>query len=97
MWPHHEEMFVLVETNAMPLLVKFDDTVSYLPVFESKEAAAFAVRSLKNPTKEAVQKPNGELQTRRFSWADFRHWKETLNKTGTMLFVYPMSPSDYGS
>lgn len=97
MWPHREEMFVLVDSNAAPILVKFDDTVSYMPVFESKDAAASAARSLKNPTKDAVQKSEGEYQTREFSWAFFRQWKQTLDKTGIMLFVYPMSPSDYGS
>jgi len=92
----HSQFFALVAENSQPVLVKFDETVSYLPVFETKQEAALAAKNLEATNSSAIQKASA-LAPQEFTWSAFRQWQQQMKDIGIMLFVYPMSPGEYGS
>ena len=91
-------MFVLLDVStSMPVLVKYDNSVVYLPVFESKSSAEEAARNLARSKSESVVAQNATAHPSEFSWSSFRTWHQQNKKRGIMLFVYPMSPADFGA
>lgn len=96
LWLNSPRMFILADGNSMPLLVKFDEHISYMPVFESMSCAREALANLPAATAEHVLKTHGAYRVEKFSWELFRQQYEHHKKLGMMLFVYPMSPADYG-
>lgn len=97
MWFQRAALYFLSDENAMPVLVKYDDSVSYLPVFETKEAAAIAAKNLALTTSSTISGTNRSVIPTPFSWSRFKQSQEHMKQLGHMLFVYPMSPQEYGS
>lgn len=89
-------MYSLVNESDVPILVKYDEGISYFPVFQSEENALSALKNLSGSTSSSILRSETEYFPKCFSWAMFQEWKSKLDEHGTMLFLFPMSPSDYG-
>jgi len=92
----HAMLYVLADEKNSPLLVKYDSSASYLPVFETELSAREAMVNLKKGASSSVCNPTANYQCKPFEWCLFKQWQENSNRSGYMLFVYPMSPRDYG-
>lgn len=90
-------MYVLVSSQGVPLLVKYDSTISYLPVFHTDSEAIEASCNLVKSASPAVQKTGDAYYVRLFEWELFKDWQLKMDKQNIMLFMYPMSPKDYGA
>lgn len=90
-------MYLLVNSEGIPLLVKYDSTISYLPVFRTVENAMEASQNLMKGASSAVQKTDGAYSSRLLEWDFFKDWQEKLDQKNIMLFLYPMSPKDFGA
>jgi hypothetical protein len=90
-------MYIIIGNDSMPVLVKFDDLVSYLPVFETKAGAKLAATNLKKGAGEKLQISSGSYTVCEFSWEFFREHQLRMKNNGVTLFIYPMAPSDYGA
>ena len=96
MWFQRSGLYFLADENSMPVLVKYDESVSYLPVFETKEAATIAAKNLTATKSNAISNANHTVNPTPFSWSGFKQSQEHMKQQGHMLFVYPMSPQEYG-
>lgn len=90
------DIWMITDRHGMPVLVKYNEKVSYLPVFESEVAAREAARNLGGTSNQAVNKGSGSYVVLPFEWNEFREFWNRSHGEGIMLFVYPMSKSDYG-
>jgi hypothetical protein len=97
MWPAGINMYILANHDGSPVLVKYGDGICYLPVFESKKAAAEAASNLANTSSPSLIKSDERYTPAEFSWSSYRKWRYEHLEHGHTLFVYPMSPQDYGS
>ena len=88
---------MLVSPLGDPVLVKYGEGVCYLPVFESVGAATEAAKNITNPSAPSVIKTDQKCSPVKFSWSSYRKWRNEHLALGHTLFVYPMSPRDYGS
>ena len=90
-------MYLLVNSKGIPVFVKYDSAISYMPVFQIEKNAAEAAKNLMNGAIEAIRNTTDEYSIRIFDWGFFKEWQARLDQQHIMLFVYPMSPKDYGS
>ena len=71
-------LYVLADEKNSPLLVKYDSSASYLPVFETELSAREAMVNLKKGASSSVCNPTANYQCKPFEWCLFKQWQETL-------------------
>ena len=81
------EMYMILD-DSTPVLVKYNDFVSYLPVFRTTADAVRVVDDWKSAS------PSNRYRIEALSLDLYDEWLLKFKSNGTMLFLYPIHPTE---
>ncbi len=74
----------IITFDSAPVLIKYSDRISYLPIFRTKSDADVAIADLR------AEQPLRRYRVEDFSYELFDRWNEQFKSDGNMLFMYPV-------